>query len=408
MENILPEIKELSALMLKKNHTHTIKLSPPLASSKLKKLGTELKLNDALLSFYKTANGLFISWFSDVDILCFGKINIPKLETLSDYLTKVEKTDLKEYSSYIQKGYIPFDVDIINKFVTFIKPVKENYEIIRLSPDFNEVKLDCTLESYLNLGIKTGGLYHWQNYISEEVFNNFRKYNNDFFYYLVNTKLKPEILESFFNDSSTKAKSFPDIGIAQFKIPEKHKIIICKENLGCSNIEIRRVEIAMKDKLNSNFVFYHYRKNGMEIHWQSESYFANFQMLPIETIFGGALHAQERIWDNNYFKFIKADKSFEEKLSKFYPLIIEEAGDTVFSIENETISLYFIFSSFEPQRIRLSFETFVEKLYSCGGISGWQNLFIDEYTEKNPFYKDILMGIEHCFPNLNVANFLKN
>lgn len=407
MENILLEIKKLSDLMLEKNHSHTIKLNPPPASSKLKKLATELKLNDSLLSFYKTTNGLFISWFSDVDILCFGKINIPKLETLLDYLKKPEKTDLKEYSIYIQKGYIPFDVDVINKFVTFIKPIKENYEIIRLSPEFNEVTLNCTLECYLNLGIKVGGLSYWQNYISEEVFNNFTKYNNDFFYYLVNTKLKPEILESFFNDSNTKTKSFPSIGGSKFKIPENRKIIIYKENLGCSNIEIRRAEIAIKDKLNSNFVFYHYRRNGMEINWQSEAYFANFQMLPIETIFGGVLHAQERIWDNNYFKFIKADKSFEKKLSKFYPLIIEEAGDTVFSIENEKISLYFISSSFDPQRIKLSFETFIEKLYSCGGISGWQNLFIDEYTEKNPLYKDILKGIEHCFPNLNVINFLK-
>lgn len=393
--------------MLEKNHSHTIKLNPPLASSKLKKLATELKLNDSLLSFYKTTNGLFISWFSDVDSLCFGKINIPKLETLSDYLTKVEKTDLKEYSTYIQKGYIPFDVDIINKCVTFLKPVKETYEIIRLSPEFNEVTLNCTLESYLNLGIKTGGLYHWQNYTSEEVFNNFTKYTNDFFYHLVNTTLKPELLESFFNDSSTKAKSFPSIGGAKFKIPENHKIIIYQENLGCSNIEIRRAEIAIKDKLNSHFVFHHYQRNGVEINWQSEAYFANFQMLPIETIFGGVLHAQERIWDNNYFKFIKADKSFEKKLSKFYPLIIEEAGDTVFSIENETISLYFMSSSFDPQRINLSFETFIEKLYSCGGISGWQNLFTDEYTEKNPLYQDLVKGIEHCFPDLNVINFLK-
>lgn len=393
--------------MLKNNLSHTIKLNPPPASSKLKKLATELKLNDSLLSFYKTTNGLFISWFSDVDILCFGKINIPKLEVLSGYLAKTEKTDLKEYSSYIQKGYIPFDVDIINKFVTFIKPLKETYEIIRLNPEFNEVTLNCTLECYLNLGIKVGGLYHWQNYISEEVFNNFTKYNNDFFYYLVNTKLKPEILESFFNDSNTKTKSFPSIGDAKFKIPEHHKIISYQENLGCSNIEIRRAEIAVKNKLNSNFVFYHYRRNGMEINWKSEAYFANFQMLPIETIFGGVLHAQERIWDNNYFKFIKADKSFEKKLSKFYPLIIEEAGDTVFSIENEKINLYFISSSFDPQRIQLSFETFIEKLCSCGGISGWQNLFIDEYTEKNPLYQDILKGIEHCFPNLNVINFLK-
>lgn len=393
--------------MLEKNHSHTIKLNPPPASSKLKKLATELKLNDPLLSFYKAANGLFISWFSDVDVLCFGKINIPKLETLSDYLTKTEKTDLKEYSTYIQKGYIPFDVDIINKFVTFIKPTKESYEIIRLSPGFNEVTLNCTLEGYLNLGIKVGGLYHWQNYISEEVFNNFTKYNTDFFYYLVNTTLKPELLESFFTDSNTKAKSFPSIEGANFKIPENHKIIIYKENLGCSNIEIRRAEIAAKDKLNSDFVFYHYRRNGMEINWQSGTYFANFQMLPIETIFGGALHAQERIWDNNYFKFIKADKSFEKKLSKFYPLIIEEAGDTVFSVENEKISLYFISPSFDPQRINLSFEAFIEKLDSCGGISGWQNLFIEEYTEKNPLYKDILKGIEHCFPNLNIIDFLK-
>lgn len=407
MENILPEIKKISDLMLKNNLSHTIKLNPPPASGKLKKLATELKLNDSLLSFYKTANGLLISWFSDVDVLCFGKINIPKLEVLSDYLAKTEKTDLKEYSSYIQKGYIPFDVDIINKFVTFIKPLKENYEIIRLNPEFNEVTLNCTLECYLNLGIKVGGLYHWQNYISEEVFNNFTKYNNDFFYYLVNTKLKPEILESFFNDSITKTKSFPSIGGAKFEIPENHKIISYQENLGCSNIEIRRAEIAVKNKLNSNFVFYHYRRNGMEINWQSEAYFANFQMLPIETIFGGVLHAQERIWDNNYFKFIKADKSFEKKLSKFYPFIIEEAGDTVFSIENEKISLYFISSSFDPQRIQLSFETFIEKLCSCGGISGWQNLFTDEYTEKNPLYQDILKGIEHCFPNLNIINFLK-
>ncbi|MCC9018696.1 hypothetical protein [Flavobacterium lipolyticum] len=408
MENILLEIKELSDLMLKKDHSHTVKLSPPVTSSKLKKLAAELKLNDSLLSFYTTANGLFISWFSDVDILCFGKLNIPKLETLSDYLTKVEKTDLKEYSTYIQKGYIPFDVDIINKFITFIKPKKENYEIIRLSPDLNEVTLNCTLESYLNLGIKTGGLYHWQNYISEEVFNHFIKYNNDFFYYLVNTKLKPEILESFFSDSGTKTKSFPSIGGAKFKIPENHKITVYKENLGCSNIEIRRAEIAIKDKLNSHFVLYHYRRNGLEISWKSEAYFANFQMLPLETIFGGVLHAQERIWDNNYFKFINADKSFEKKLSKFYPLIIEEAGDTVFSIENEKINLYIISSSFEPQKINLSFETFIEKLYSCGGISGWQNLFIDEYTEKNPLYKDILKGIEHCFPTLNLIDFLKN
>ena len=408
MENILLEIKELSDLMLKKDNSHTVKLSPPVAGSKLKKLTAELNLNDSLLSFYKTTNGLFISWFSDVDILCFGKLNIPKLETLSDYLTKVEKTDLKEYSAFIQKGYIPFDVDIINKFVTFIKPIKENYEIIRMSPDFNEVTLNCTLESYLNLGIKTGGLYHWQNYISEEVFNHFTKYNNDFFYYLVNTKLKPEILESFFSDSDTKTKSFPSIGGAKFKIPENHKITVHKENLGCSNIEIRRAEIAIKGKLNTNFVLYHYRRNGLEISWKSEIYFANFQMLSIETIFGGVLHAQERIWDNNYFKFINADKSFEKKLSKFYPLIIEESGDTVFSIENEKISLYIISSSFEPQKINLSFETFIEKLYSCGGISGWQNLFIDEYTEKNPLYKDILKGIEHCFPALNLIDFLKN
>lgn len=408
MENILLEIKELSDLMLKKDHSHTVRLGPPVAGNKLKKMAAELNLNESLLSFYKTTNGLFISWFSDVDILCFGKLNIPKLETLSDYLTKVEKTDLKEYSAFIQKGYIPFDVDIINKFVTFIKPIKENYEIIRINPDFNEVTLNCTLESYLNLGIKTGGLYHWQNYISKEVFNHFTKYNNDFFYYLVNTKLKPEILESFFSDSGTKTKSFPSIGGAQFKMPENHQITIHKENLGCSNIEIRRAEIAIKDKLNSNFVLYHYRRNGLEISWKSETYFANFQMLPIETIFGGVLHAQERIWENNYFKFINADKSFEKKLSKFYPLIIEEAGDTVFSIENEKISLYIISSSFEPQKINLSFEAFIEKLYSCGGISGWQNLFIDEYTEKNPLYKDILKGIEHCFPKLNIIDFLKN
>lgn len=408
MENILAETKKLSDLMLKKDHSHTIKVLPPVASSKLKKLAAELKLNDALVSFYTTTNGLFISWFSDVDILCFGKINIPKLETLSEYLTKVEKTDLKDYTIYIQKGYIPFDVDIINKFITFLKPAKDNYEIIRMGPDFSEVTLNCTLESYLNLAIKTGGLYHWHNYISEEVFNNFRKYSNDFFYYLVNTKLEPEILKSFFNDPDTKTKSFPSIRGVQFKIPEKHKIIIDKENLGCSNIEIRRAEIAIKEKLNANFVFYHYLRNGMEINWQSEPYFANFQMLPIETIFGGALHAQEQIWDNNYFKFINADKSFEKKLSHFYPLIIEEAGDTVFSIENEKINLYFISSSFEPQKIRLSFEAFIEKLYSCGGISGWQNLFIDEYSEKNPLYKDIVKGIEHCFPNLNITDFLKN
>ncbi|MFW0737779.1 hypothetical protein [Flavobacterium sp. T12S277] len=407
MENILAEIKELSALMLKKNHTHTIRLTPPLASTKLKKLGTELKLNDALLSFYQTANGLFISWFSDVEILCFGKINIPKLEVLSEYLTKIEKTDLKEYSGYIQKGYVPFDVDSINKFVTFLKPVKENYEIIRMSPDFSEVTLNCTLESYLILGIKTGGLYHWQNYISKEVFSNYTKYTNDFFYYLVSTKLKPEILESFYNDTATQTKSLPSIGGAPFKIPEKHQIIINKENLGCSNLEIRRVEIALKEKLNANFVWYHYRRNGLEVHWKSDAYFANFQMLPIETIFGGPLHAQEQIWDNNYFKFVKADKSFEEKLSKFYPLIIEEGGDTVFTVENETISLYFISSSFEPQKIKLSFESFIEKLYSCGGISGWQNLFIDEYSKENPLYQDILKGIEHCFPALDVVNFLK-
>jgi len=407
MEELTTKINEFEFLMNEKGYFFKVKKDPPLKKDKLKSLQNKLNLNEELISFYGKFNGLFITWFSDSVVLCLGRIYIPELETLEKYITKTEKTDLKHYSEYLKKGYIPFDVDNINKYITFIKTnAKKDYELIRVDANFSETKLSITIEKYLFLAISVGGLYHWQNYISKEVLKDYEKYSYDGFYNLIVTKLKSNILDEFYFKKDLAVDTVFVNPI--FNIPNEAQINIRKENSGCSNVEIRRAEIGLKNKLPKDLIFYFYNRNGLEISWKYQSYHSNFELVQIEKIFGGNHHSRELLWNNNYFKFVEADKSFKNKFSKYYPLIIEESGNTVFTIENNTIQLFFIKTDLEPVMINLTFNSFIEKLYECCGISGWQNFFTGQCSTENPLIKDLIQGIQICFPNININDFIKN
>lgn len=80
----------------------------------------------------------------------------------------------------------------------------------------------------------------------------------------------------------------------------------------------------------------------------------------------------------------------------------------MFTIENNTVQLFFVKTDLEPVMINLTFNSFIEKLYQCGGISGWQNFFTGQYLNENPLIKDLIQGIETCFPILDIDDFLKN
>lgn len=280
MEKIITKINEFESLMNEKGYLYNIRKSNSLKEDRIKFIQNKLNLNKELIDFYKILDGLFITWLSDIDVLCVGRIYIPELEMLLKYITKTEKTDLKDYSEYLKKGYIPFDVDNINKYITFIKPnTDNNYELIRIEPNFKETKLNISIEKYLFLAISVGGLYHWQNFISKEVLKDYEKYSYDGFYNLLVTKLKSNFLEKFyFKEDFALDTAFMN---PIFSIPNGAKSNIRKENLGCSNVEIRRSEIGLEYKLPKDFIFYFYNRNGLEISWEYQSYYSNFELITI-------------------------------------------------------------------------------------------------------------------------------
>ena len=64
-----------------------------------------------------------------------------------------------------------------------------------------------------------------------------------------------------------------------FRIPNEDKSNIRRENLGCSNVEIRRSEIGLENKLPKDFIFHFYNRNGLEISWEYQSYYSNFELI---------------------------------------------------------------------------------------------------------------------------------
>ncbi|MGL5889696.1 MAG: hypothetical protein ACRC3B_07420, partial [Bacteroidia bacterium] len=296
MENILAELNELELLMNEKGHFFNISKQPAIKSEKIKLIAAKINLTEELIEFYNKINGLFISWFSDTDILCAGRVYIPDIKQLEKYVTKPHQTDLKEYTEYISKGYIPFDIDNINKYATFVKPKsKDDYTIIRIEPGFKEVVLsDLSITNYLSLAISTAGLYHWQNYISDKVHLNYEKYSYDGFYDILTNKLHPDLVARFIvQEKSVKQISPSDLNT--FSVPDGAELRANKINLGCSAIEIRKAEIGSGQQLPADFNSFFYACNGLEIHWKSNSHTANFELLGIEKIFGGLNHSKDSL-----------------------------------------------------------------------------------------------------------------
>ncbi|MDE1206207.1 hypothetical protein [Tenacibaculum larymnensis] len=405
MINLIDKIKTLEKTFIKNAIIFNIKKREPLGEKKVIALSKEYNLPDELVQFYLAYNGLFITWFSDLDILCTGRMFIPDLESLKKYFINTSKTDLKSFSIFIKKGYIPLDVDAINGYVTFIKVEENAYTLIRVDIYHSEIELGISIIKYLEIGIMSGGLYHWQNYISENTYNHFKKYSYDGFVEIIADKLEVKSLDYFHTKFINRDFTFSKIKSIKLNLPENSQIKKRKENFGCSNVEVRKAEMSIQNKLPSSFVNWAYNINGLEINWNFDSSFANFKVIGIEKIFGGVNHGELKKWKNSYATYLGLDDSHEKKYGSFYPFIFEESGHTVFKIENDEVLLYFI-KDLEPIKINLTFNQFINKLYECGGISGWQNLFINQYSKENPEIKSLLKNIKICFPDIDIKKFI--
>jgi len=406
MEDLNKKITILEHTLVKNNAVFNIKKSNSLGIKKIEGFSKKYNFPKELIDFYLSYNGLFITWFSDDDILSLGRLHIPDIQTLKTYLEKTPKTALKSFSTFIKKGYIPFDVDIINTYVTFINVEKDSYQLVRIDSTHKELNLNFSISDYLKLGIDSGGLYHWQNYISKTTYNYFKPYSYDGFFEFLKDKLDSSSLDKFYKDAVPNHFSPSKTHSIKLNIPKNAKIKIKKEDLGGSNVEIRKAEVSIQGKLPNSFINWGYSTNSMEIHWILNKCYANFKILGVEKIFGGPNHSEAKAWKNSYASQLELHESHEKDYGHFFPFIFEESGDTVFRIENNEIVFYFI-EDLEPQKIDLTFNQFTEKLALCAGISGWQILFTKQYSSNNPEIKDLIQKIKICFPNLNISTFLE-
>ncbi len=404
MKNLKKHIIDLENQLLDNGCFVNVEIRKPASKTKINSLKKEFKLPDDLVTFYSDFNGLFIGWNCKRRIRCKGRIDVPDLNVLKEYLTLEKENNI--FSEYIDLGWIPFDVDIVFGYGTFIIPKGNSYELIRVDSNKNKIKLNITIEHYLKLGIKVMGLYNWQYYTSEETYNSIKKYSNDGFFYMVKEKLGINIEEDFYNPKLVSFSESLTIENYIKTLKKEFDVINHRKNSGCTCAEIRKIEISLGYKLPKDFISFLYSKYSLELHWKYKKVESNYRMLNLGKIFGGINYSENKVWKNSYAIHLDLHESHEKKYGTFYPFIFEESGHTVFRIEENEIQLYFI-EDLEPVKINLNFNLFINKLFQCGGISGWQRLFINQYSKDNPEIKEIIKNIEKCFPDLNIEEFIK-
>lgn len=406
MKDLKKKIADLENQLLDKGCFVNVEIGKPISKTKLNAVTKKLGLPQDAVNFYELYDGVFISWNSKKGIRCKGRLEIPNINSLKKYLTTGVDDNLKLFSKYFDLGWIPFDIDNIFGYATFIVIEKESYKLIRIDTNHNSVELNITIPQYVTLGVQVMGLYHWQNYISQNTFNAIKHYSSDGFFYLTKEKLGINIENAFFNPKLDNFSNSIIVSDHTITLPESIDIIKNRKNSGCTSAEIRKIELSINQKLPKSFMSFLYSKYSLELHWKVNDIESNFKVLNLGQIFGG-IHFSENInWKNSYALHLGLHESHEKEYGHFYPFIFEESGHTVFKIENNEILLYFI-EDLEPFKIRLTFDQFIKKWSQCAGISGWQRLFVDQYSKSNPEIKNVIQKINTCFPSVDINTFLK-
>lgn len=404
MKDIKEHIINLENQLLDKGCFVNVEIHEPASNSKISSAKKEFNLPEDLVVFYKEYNGLFIAWNSKRGIRCKGRLDIPSINTLKEYLS-LEKEDTI-LTKYLNLGWIPLDIDTIFGYVTFIIQDENSYKLVRVDSNGNEFELNITIKEYLWLGVKVMGLYHWQNYISQNTFDITKQYSDDGFFYMINEKLGINVDEIFFKPQYSEFSKSIVLKNYTEELPTSLNIISHRKNSGCTPAEIRKIETSINQKLPQDFVSFLYSKYSLELHWEFEEAEGNYKMLNLGKIFGGTNYSESKVWENNYATYIGMDSSIGKKYSSFYPFIFEESGHTVFQIKDGEVQLYFI-EDLEPYKINITFNQFIIKLHRCGGISGWQHLFTNQYSNDNPQIISLLNKMKECFSNIDLDRFVQ-
>lgn len=388
--NFAEHINNLQQNLSKKEHFFSIESEEPDMNG-LKKLLKKRNLPEELIQFYTFQNGVDIAWVAETGTFCTGKMLVPTIHLLSCYLTTNKYPFTQKYKTLLDQNYIPIDIDEPNNYCTFIRPIKNNYEIVSVNPIGEIFQLECDLKTYFEKGISVGGLYFWKDHLSINTNAAPLEVTTDEFGYLLIEHFGIDYCNNFFNLYGSA--SLPRLHY-EFIVPKGCKIIHPFKKINSSFLEIRLTELKIGKKLPLELIKFFLEFNGVKSRWEFENVIGNVKILRIEEVFGGRDFATSSVWNSSYGKYLGIDRI---EYNDVYPFMFDDVGHTVLYWESDKLLLYYVID-LDLIPIKLTFNQFINKLFTLGGINGWPLYFTDQLLPSNPEIIELENRIDSVFP----------
>ncbi|WP_130733226.1 SMI1/KNR4 family protein [Flavobacterium sp. J27] len=392
-----------------------------------------LKLDDALKSFYLTCDRFSFSWKGVLNGFCISGntaiIPVSLLDSRDAGNYEISFSEVDNIANQdTSKWFVFHRIDTLGNYV--LLQISENVTTLFLFTYNKKInKLNLTIQSYLEKIILYYGVELWQQFYIDtpSSISNFYLYDNRYTLFL--ERFLNEEKETFKQIDNplqklVKNNSFPNV-IFSFKAQLQKSIDFLKTQKGCKikkptigynasvNV-IMKAQEALQQRLPEAVTSFYLQHNGLCVEWNiGNEIQGQINLLPLEEVFGGDEWFANNDWSktNPYKKTVICSGEEEEEYiaiaRQLRPLEIFDgsSGFVGFLInENNDFELYYSASRGDLLKLPISFEHYLQLNIKLVGIAGWLEFYRDG-TEATIGDKKVMEQITMVFPDFRDETF---